>query len=229
MREAGVIASMDSDGDARIDAPPGSVGRDGIPDQIQTINDQSCCDLNRDGADDLTPRNTDLSDFPDFQDIDSDNDGVSDLVEAGGADIDANGIVDNFSDNNGDGLDDSLIVLPLASNDNNGNGALAEVDAAETPVYDDNSGSEDSSDQIQDDQTEVDVVESGRDPVERPGSSDMPLNDAPLEDDSTLTVQTGLNASGCSITSSSIDFLLVLLAIGSVAVLGWRFTLRRMH
>ena len=224
MREAGVLAVMDSDGDARIDAPPGSVGRDGIPDQIQKVNDQSCCDLNGDGADDLTPRNSDLSDFPDFQDSDSDNDGFSDLVEAGGSDVDANGVVDDFGDSNGDGLDDSLIVLPLASIDIDSNGALAEVDLAEKPESNEGSGNG-----IQDDPAGAENVEPGREPVERPGNNGMLLNDAPLEDDSTSSVQTGLNASGCSIASSSYDFLLMLLAIGSVAILGWRFTLRRMH
>ncbi|MEE9335330.1 MAG: hypothetical protein V3U65_14670 [Granulosicoccaceae bacterium] len=224
MREAGVLAVMDNDGDARIDAPPGSVGRDGIPDQIQKINDQSCCDLNGDGAEDITPRNSDLNDFPDFQDSDSDNDGVSDLVEAGGSDVDANDIIDNFVDNNGDGLDDSLRVMPLALIDSDSNGALAEVDAAERPKSIEDSGSD-----IQNDPTDVGVVEPGRDPVARPGNNDVPLNDVPLEDGLTSSVQTGLNASGCSIASGSYDFLLMLLAIGSVAVLGWRITLRRMH
>ena len=228
MREAGVLASMDSDRDARIDAPPGSVGKDGIPDQIQKINDQSCCDLNGDGTDDLTPRNSDLTDFPDFQDTDSDNDGISDLLEAGGSDVDSNGVIDNFADANGDGLDDSLIALPLDSIDSNGNGALAEVDAAEEPAID-TAGSEDSGNEIQDDPAQIDDVDTGREPVERPGNNGVPLSDAPLEDDSAGVIQTGLNASGCSIASTSFDFLLMLLAIGSVAVLGWRFTLRRMH
>ncbi len=224
MREAGVLVTLDNDGDARIDAPPGSVGRDGIPDQLQKVNDQSCCDLNGDGADDLTPRNSDLSDFPDFQDHDSDNDGVSDLVEAGGFDADANGMVDDFRDSNGDGLDDSLITLPLAFIDTDSNGALAEVDLAEKPSSGESSGND-----IQDDPTGVGNIEPVREPVERPGNSGMPLNDAPLEDDSSSSVQTGLNASGCSIASSSYDFLLMFLVIFSLAVLGWRFTLRRVN
>ena len=215
IREAGVIAIMDNDGDARIDAPPGSVGRDGIPDQIQIINDQSCCDLNADGADDVTPRNSDLGDFPDFQDLDSDNDGVSDLVEAGGTDLDADGVVDNFGDFTGDGLDDSFVALPLASFDSNGNGAAAEIDDTEKPA--------------ESEQPLDDVSENGRDPVARPGSDGLPLSDAPLGDASHGLVQTGLDASGCSVASRSSDLLLMLLAICSVAVLGWRFTLRQVR
>ncbi len=213
MREAGVIQSMDNDGDNRIDAPPGSVGRDGIPDQIQHINDKSCCDLNGDGADDVTPRNSDGVDFPDFQDTDSDNDGVFDLAEAGGSDLDANGLVDDFADINGDGLDDSLIPLPLVFIDNNGNGADAEIDTAEQPA------------DVLSDPAQGDDYQPARDPVSRPGADGTPLNDGGVLQGA---VETGLGGSGCSIRSRSSDLLLSLLAIASMSVLGWRFTLRRL-
>lgn len=39
-------------------------------------------------------------------------------------------------------------------------------------------------------------------------------------------VLTGLHVSGCSIASSASDVLLNLLAVLSVAILGWRYTLR---
>lgn len=222
LREAGVIQTMDNDGDSRIDAPPGSVGRDGIADQIQKINDQSCCDLNADGADDITPRNSDGVDFPDFQDLDSDNDGVFDLAEAGGSDLDANGRVDDFVDANGDGLDDSLIPLPLAFIDNNGNGADAEIDLAEKPA---NQGaSSDGQSDILSDPVQGDDYQPSRDPVLRPGAEGMPLDDGVSQG----LVETGLGGSGCSITSRSSDLLLSLLAIASMSVLGWRFTIRRL-
>ncbi len=42
----------------------------------------------------------------DYLDIDSDNDGIPDIVEAGGVDTDGDGYVDNTTDNNGNGIPD---------------------------------------------------------------------------------------------------------------------------
>ena len=39
-------------------------------------------------------------------DLDSDNDGIADIVEAGGTDTDGDGKVDNGTDTDGDGLAD---------------------------------------------------------------------------------------------------------------------------
>jgi len=122
--EAGVPATLDLNGDGRIDAGPGTVGADGILDLVQLNNDANCCDYTLDGVEDVTPRNTDQVDFPDFQDLDSDNDGVFDLVEAGGTDLNGNGRVDGFIDNpsNPDGLDDALALVPLTPEDQNQDG-----------------------------------------------------------------------------------------------------------
>jgi len=49
----------------------------------------------------------------DFNDADSDNDGIPDLVEAGGVDIDGNGIVDVLLDTDGDGLVDLYDTTPF--------------------------------------------------------------------------------------------------------------------
>lgn len=49
----------------------------------------------------------------DFYDADSDNDGIPDLVEAGGVDIDGNGIVDALLDSDGDGLVDLYDTTPF--------------------------------------------------------------------------------------------------------------------
>ena len=43
----------------------------------------------------------------DHLDIDSDNDGIADIVEAGGTDSDEDGLVDNFTDTDNDGLHDT--------------------------------------------------------------------------------------------------------------------------
>ena len=49
----------------------------------------------------------------DFNDADSDNDGIPDLVEAGGVDIDGNGIADALLDTDGDGLVDLYDTTPF--------------------------------------------------------------------------------------------------------------------
>lgn len=122
--EAGVTAALDSDNNGRIDGGPGSVGNDGILDLAQINNDQNCCDYDLDGIGDEIPRNTDGGDFPDFQDLDSDNDGINDLIEAGGNDRDQDGRIDSFFDdaNNPDGVDDQLFLIPLAIPDSNDDG-----------------------------------------------------------------------------------------------------------
>ncbi len=127
--EAGVDAQFDNNGDGRIDAAPGTVGADGILDSMQAVNDRTCCDVTGDGIEDAVPLNTDGGDLPDFQDLDSDNDGVFDLVEAGGSDFDRDGRIDNFFDFPVvDGLDDALLAIPLWSGDENGNGVLDHLD-----------------------------------------------------------------------------------------------------
>jgi hypothetical protein len=50
----------------------------------------------------------------DFQDKDSDNDGIMDAIEAGGTDANGDGIIDAFSDSNSDGYSDALTSSPLS-------------------------------------------------------------------------------------------------------------------
>jgi hypothetical protein len=68
------------------------------------------------------PLDTDKDGTPDQQDLDSDNDGLTDLQEAGNPDSDNNGVVDKFVDKNGDGFNDdsALTLLELPDSDNNG-------------------------------------------------------------------------------------------------------------
>ena len=69
--------------------------------------------------------------IPDYQDLDSDNDGVSDIREAGGADLDGDGKVDGFTDGNNDGYDDDLAASPLTilDSDNDGIADFLDLDA----------------------------------------------------------------------------------------------------
>ncbi|MFT5580832.1 MAG: putative repeat protein (TIGR01451 family)/gliding motility-associated-like protein [Psychromonas sp.] len=78
-----VDGNIDTDGDGLIDLADGDNG--GV--------DGLIIDFDEDG-------------IPDFQDLDSDNDGITDLVESGGVDSDMNGKIDNFTDANNDGLED---------------------------------------------------------------------------------------------------------------------------
>jgi len=112
LREAGVSAEFDLDNDARLDLINASVGSDGVADYLQLVNDRACCDLDGDGINDIVPLNTDLSDLPDYQDLDSDNDDLFDIAELNGQDLNNDGLVDNFVDVAGgvDGWDDALLA-----------------------------------------------------------------------------------------------------------------------
>ncbi|WP_420578139.1 T9SS type A sorting domain-containing protein [Ekhidna sp.] len=54
----------------------------------------------------LTNPDTDGDGYEDFRDLDSDNDGIADLVEAGGMDANGDGMIDGFSDATNDGFHD---------------------------------------------------------------------------------------------------------------------------
>lgn len=202
LNESRVSAAYDQNRDARIDAPPGSVGADGIADYLQQVNDRACCDVDGDGIDDISPINSDKTDLPDYQDLDSDNDGIFDILELNGTDADGNGYVDNFVDAppNADGMDDGLLTFPYSTTDANGNGIPDHADYFASAV------------------TPGAPVAPERLPEQLPEQ----LND-PVQEGEILT---GLNASGCSVASTASDLLLLLLSVLSIAVLAWRYTLR---
>jgi hypothetical protein len=104
---------VDSDGDGisdLLEAGGTDANGDGIVDGF--------LDDDADGIDDginalpLTPADTDSDNIPDFQDTDSDNDGLSDLIETGGTDSDGDGNADSLVsavvDANNDGVADYL-------------------------------------------------------------------------------------------------------------------------
>ena len=51
-------------------------------------------------------------------DLDSDNDGIADVVETGGVDADNDGRIDGFTDLNGNGLHDGIENPELYAQDN---------------------------------------------------------------------------------------------------------------
>jgi hypothetical protein len=100
LRESGVNTALDTDNDGILN---GAVGTNGYVDGVETVADN--------GTPNYTILNTDGdgANFPDFLDLDSDNDGITDLRESGYAGLDANndGVVDG-ADTDNDGLQDSI-------------------------------------------------------------------------------------------------------------------------
>ena len=113
-------ALRDSDSDGVHDFRDLDSDNDGIPDVIESGGS----DVDGDGilgtgaptidgsgvptGGGLSPLDTDGDGIANQLDLDSDGDGLFDLVEADGPDSDDNGLVDSFTDGNGDGFDDSL-------------------------------------------------------------------------------------------------------------------------
>ncbi|SFW69678.1 Ig-like domain-containing protein, partial [Cellulophaga fucicola] len=90
--------SLDTDGNGAIDASESSVGTNGIPDAAE--------DGGIDGSGvSTTPVNSDGIAGPDYLDIDSDNDGIQDLVEA---QSDATLVQLSGNDSDNDGIDDAF-------------------------------------------------------------------------------------------------------------------------
>jgi hypothetical protein len=97
----GAIATLDVNNDGVIDST-NPVGTNGLANAIESIPDSST--LNYAIAD------TDRDGTRDFQDLDSDNDGIPDVIEAGGNDPDQDAIIGNGNivDRNGNGIADSI-------------------------------------------------------------------------------------------------------------------------
>lgn len=113
------FSDLDSDNDGIFDTdedkgetinPSGDEDGDGIPnfrdfsDATVTAGLSSTADSNADGVYDVF--DSDLDGLADFKDLDSDNDGIPDIIEAGGVDADGDGVVDDITDTDGDGLSD---------------------------------------------------------------------------------------------------------------------------
>lgn len=97
-----------------------SVGANGIADTIETSNESNLVYL--------PILDTDNDGTPDYLDVDSDGDGIADLIEAGGQDDDFNGRVDDFADADNKGVDDKLQAVALPLFDTDGDGLLDYLD-----------------------------------------------------------------------------------------------------
>ncbi len=128
----GSLPAIDTDGDGVPNQHDLDSDNDGIPDVTEaggsdpdgdgtagsgtpTVNEQGIGTM-------LNPGNIDGDSILDPYDLDSDGDGKFDLVEAGGPDTNNDGLVDGFTDTNGDGFDDAIAAqaLPLPDSDADG-------------------------------------------------------------------------------------------------------------
>jgi len=135
------MLDLDSDNDSLLDVIEQGYPRADANGRITPFVDQ-----NGDGADDSMGsrgsvlRDTDSDRIPDFRDLDSDQDGLSDLLEMAGPsmDQDNSGTVDNFTDGNGDGLDDTVAAnpTPQTDTDNDGNPNSTDLDSDNDGVSD---------------------------------------------------------------------------------------------
>ena len=134
--------AVDTDNDGIVDFLDLDSDNDGLTDAIEaggTDNNgdgliDGFVDVNCDGWHDTvqaTPLPVDDFDgdgTQDFRDLDSDNDGLTDTFEAGGADTTGNGIIDGFTDSNDDGLDDATAAAMLPREDTDGDGNVDYLD-----------------------------------------------------------------------------------------------------
>ncbi|MCW5912575.1 MAG: gliding motility-associated C-terminal domain-containing protein [Cyclobacteriaceae bacterium] len=130
----------DTDSDTIPDYLDRDSDNDGIPDTIEAGGPDAngdgivdgFADTNGNGlADGIDPSvggtplpvpDTDNDLRADYKDRDSDNDGITDTTEAGGPDADNDGVIDGFTDTDGDGLADAVdgTRLPLPDTDGDG-------------------------------------------------------------------------------------------------------------
>ena len=163
---ANPITLLDTDGDGRFNHLDRDADNDGITDPIEAggkdTNGEGVIDgfadntgaVNglKDGWNDATAakpllvQDVDNDGLPAFLDLDSDNDGLTDILEAGGIDrdTDGNGLVDNFTDVDNDGLADIILYNPYINPDSDNDGVRNFLD-----LDSDNDGI-------------VDAIESGR-------------------------------------------------------------------
>lgn len=133
----------DTDGDGVSDNKDLDADNDGINDVIEAGGTDANGDGKQDGTPNattgqigtgLTPPDTDGDTKPDYKDLDSDNDAVSDLQEGGsnGTDADNDGVVDG-PDADGDGIPNSVDGLNGSGDANSP--ALTNTDGTDVPDY----------------------------------------------------------------------------------------------
>jgi hypothetical protein len=126
----------DTDGDGYADARDGDVGNDGTSENLSNVLIATGTDANNDGkADSYSKANADGRNLPNPYDLDSDDDGIPDLIESGGVDSNGDGMVDNTTDANSNGWPDAyepaqsgINLKTLDANGNSAGGAVFDFD-----------------------------------------------------------------------------------------------------
>jgi gliding motility-associated-like protein len=153
MKLIATCVPLDSDNDGIADQIDYDSDNDTLPDLIenqgQNITALSNVDANNDGIDDLfgtgiTPADSDGDAYPNYLDLDSDNDGVFDIIESGspGNGANTNGITVNAVGNNGldNGLettsDSGIINYTIIDTDADGSLNYIEIDSDDDGCFD---------------------------------------------------------------------------------------------
>ena len=106
-----VDADADNDGIPNTSEYTTATDPFGITGGLYNYRNPSGAGLTDSNNDDIADEyDQDLDGVPDFFDLDSDNDGIADIIEAGGTDINGDGIIDGFSDTDGDGIFDNVDI-----------------------------------------------------------------------------------------------------------------------
>jgi hypothetical protein len=121
----GIPDSAEYPGSGLVGDPAGDGDGDGIP-NYQDADFTGCGGLNGNGV--CTNFDKDGDGVPNSFDLDSDNDGIPDVIEAGGVDANGDGVLDNVTDTDGDGLSQSI--------DANNTGAAGSGNGLGTPDFD---------------------------------------------------------------------------------------------
>jgi hypothetical protein len=108
----GRASGADTDGDGLLDSYDNNST---VPYGVESISLSADGDVDGDGIKNRV-------------DKDADNDGLADLIEAGGSDANNDGEVDNFTDFNNDGLNDFTLSNPLAIANTDGTGFVNYLD-----------------------------------------------------------------------------------------------------
>ena len=126
----------DSDRDGMVD---GDVGANGLADQLETGPDEASLDYDSNSVGGDLPANSDGDGAPDFQDLDSDGDSLSDLVEFGydpdGIDSDGDGAIDLSADADRDGIQDPVDGADDYGDDETGTGQSPDTDSDTIPDF----------------------------------------------------------------------------------------------
>ncbi|MCP4975020.1 MAG: T9SS type B sorting domain-containing protein [Maribacter sp.] len=204
--------SLDTDGDGYPDHLDIDSDNDGILDNVEAQTDEafqapSGIDSDGNGLDDhyedhpgsgegITPIDTDYDHHPDYRDIDSDNDGILDNVEAQtdedfqapcGLDSDGNGLDDHYEDNPGSGEG----ITPINSDtdnypnfrdiDSDNDGIPDNVEGQTTAGYVPPTGADDDNDGL--DNAYEGAGDQGLSPVNTDGTDELDYLDTDTDND----------------------------------------------